>query len=114
MAKKEAGKSFLLRLDVATMEKIEAWAAQEFRSVNGQIQWIIAMHSVVTGAVAAILLPTPKQRESNCLRTAAEIDRLIPAQLSGKLRRELSSSGKLLYSPKNKVAKVIATLYNMV
>lgn len=42
MAKKEAGKSFLLRLDVATMEKIEAWAAQEFRSVNGQIQWIIA------------------------------------------------------------------------
>lgn len=42
MAKKETGKSFLLRLDVATMEKVEAWAAQEFRSVNGQIQWIIA------------------------------------------------------------------------
>lgn len=42
MAKKEAGKSFLLRLDAATMEKVEAWAAQEFRSVNGQIQWIIA------------------------------------------------------------------------
>ena len=42
MAKKEQGKSFLLRLDAATMEKVEAWAAQEFRSVNGQIQWIIA------------------------------------------------------------------------
>ncbi|WP_438589296.1 DNA-binding protein [Duncaniella dubosii] len=42
MAKKETGKSFLLRLDTATMEKVEAWAAQEFRSVNGQIQWIIA------------------------------------------------------------------------
>lgn len=42
MAKKETGKSFLLRLDAATMEKVEAWAAQEFRSVNGQIQWIIA------------------------------------------------------------------------
>ncbi|MCI8999179.1 MAG: Arc family DNA-binding protein [Muribaculaceae bacterium] len=42
MAKKEAGKSFLLRLDASTMEKVEAWAAQEFRSVNGQIQWIIA------------------------------------------------------------------------
>lgn len=42
MAKKEAGKSFLLRLDAETMEKVEAWAAQEFRSVNGQIQWIIA------------------------------------------------------------------------
>ncbi len=42
MAKKETGKSFLLRLDATTMEKVEAWAAQEFRSVNGQIQWIIA------------------------------------------------------------------------
>ena len=42
MAKKEATKSFLLRLDAATMEKVESWAAQEFRSVNGQIQWIIA------------------------------------------------------------------------
>ncbi|MDE6300667.1 MAG: DNA-binding protein [Muribaculaceae bacterium] len=42
MAKKESQKSFLLRLDVATMEKLEAWAAQEFRSLNGQIQWIIA------------------------------------------------------------------------
>ena len=42
MAKKESGKSFLLRLDAATMAKVEAWAAQEFRSVNGQIQWIIA------------------------------------------------------------------------
>lgn len=42
MAKKEANKSFLLRLDPATMEKVEAWAAREFRSVNGQLQWIIA------------------------------------------------------------------------
>lgn len=42
MAKKEATKSFLLRLDAATMEMVEAWAAQEFRSVNGQLQWIIA------------------------------------------------------------------------
>lgn len=42
MAKKADTKSFLLRLDAATMESIEAWAAQEFRSVNGQLQWIIA------------------------------------------------------------------------
>ncbi len=42
MAKKTQSKSFLLRLDADTMEKVEAWAAQEFRSVNGQIQWIIA------------------------------------------------------------------------
>lgn len=42
MAKKETSKSFLLRLDSATMARVEAWAAQEFRSVNGQLQWIIA------------------------------------------------------------------------
>ncbi len=40
MAKQQT-KSFLLRLDPETMEEIERWAAREFRSVNGQLQWII-------------------------------------------------------------------------
>ncbi len=35
-------KTFLLRVDVETMEAVEKWAADEFRSVNGQLQWIIA------------------------------------------------------------------------
>lgn len=35
-------KTFLLRIDAETMEVIEKWAADEFRSVNGQLQWIIA------------------------------------------------------------------------
>lgn len=39
---KQQNKGFLLRLDPTTMELVERWAAQEFRSVNGQIQWIIA------------------------------------------------------------------------
>lgn len=39
---KQQSKGFLLRLDHETMELVERWAAQEFRSVNGQIQWIIA------------------------------------------------------------------------
>lgn len=42
MAKKEVTKSFLLRVDTETMDAIEKWAADEFRSINGQIQWIIA------------------------------------------------------------------------
>ena len=42
MAKKEIKtKSFILRVDADTMEAIEAWAADEFRSTNGQLQWII-------------------------------------------------------------------------
>lgn len=43
MATKEnKTKNFVLRIDEQTMSAIEAWAADEFRSVNGQLQWIIA------------------------------------------------------------------------
>ena len=42
MEKKEKTKSFVLRVDAKTMDAIEAWAADEFRSTNGQLQWIIA------------------------------------------------------------------------
>ena len=35
-------KSFVLRVDAETMAAIEKWAADEFRSTNGQLQWIIA------------------------------------------------------------------------
>lgn len=42
MAKKEGTtKSFILRVDGDTMSAIEAWAADEFRSTNGQILWIL-------------------------------------------------------------------------
>lgn len=43
MAKEEGSKnkSFILRIDSETMNAIETWAADEFRSTNGQLQWII-------------------------------------------------------------------------
>ena len=41
MADKKSTKSFILRVDSDTMDAIEAWAADEFRSTNGQLQWII-------------------------------------------------------------------------
>ena len=44
MAKKEnrnATKSFIFRVDAEMMEAIEAWAVDEFRSTNGQIQYIL-------------------------------------------------------------------------
>lgn len=34
-------KSFVLRIDDDTFAALEKWAADEFRSVNGQIEWII-------------------------------------------------------------------------
>ncbi|MGN0049203.1 MAG: DNA-binding protein [Bacteroides sp.] len=43
MAKKETNqtKSYILRMDSSLMEAVEKWAADEFRSTNGQLQWII-------------------------------------------------------------------------
>lgn len=35
-------KSFALRIDAELMEALEKWAADEFRSTNGQIEWIIS------------------------------------------------------------------------
>jgi hypothetical protein len=36
-----AKKPFALRLDEKMMKAVEKWAADEFRSTNGQIEWII-------------------------------------------------------------------------
>ena len=34
-------KAFLLRMDPALYEALEAWAQQELRSLNGQIEYIL-------------------------------------------------------------------------
>jgi hypothetical protein len=34
-------KSFVLRIDNKTYAALEKWANDEFRSVNGQLEWII-------------------------------------------------------------------------
>jgi len=36
-----AKKKFVLRIDEDTMKLVERWAADEFRSVNGQLEWMI-------------------------------------------------------------------------
>ncbi len=38
MAKK---KSFVLRIDPEIMGSVEKWASDDFRSINGQLEWII-------------------------------------------------------------------------
>lgn len=49
-------KSFALRINEQTMKAVEKWAADEFRSVNGQLEWMI----------------TKMLRESNRLKTDKE------------------------------------------
>jgi hypothetical protein len=34
-------KAFVLRINAETMKALEKWAADEFRSVNGQLEWMI-------------------------------------------------------------------------
>ena len=41
MNKENKAKSFVLRIDNKTMEAVEKWAADEFRSVNGQILYLL-------------------------------------------------------------------------
>lgn len=35
-------KSFALRIDTELMSAVERWAFDEFRSTNGQIEWILS------------------------------------------------------------------------
>ena len=64
MAKKETStKSFVLRVDAATMDA--KWAADEFRSTNGQLQWIIAEALRKSGRMKKTKnTPPPKEPES--------------------------------------------------
>ena len=66
MAKKETStKSFVLRVDAATMDAIEKWAADEFRSTNGQHQWFIAEALRKSGRMKKTKnIPPPEEPES--------------------------------------------------
>ncbi|HSU27168.1 MAG TPA: hypothetical protein VLJ68_02225 [Chitinophagaceae bacterium] len=35
-------KSFVIRIDNETYRALEKWASDDFRSVNGQIEWILS------------------------------------------------------------------------
>ena len=54
MAKKKA---FALRLNEEILKSIEKWASDEFRSTNGQIEWIL-MQSLKNAK------RTPKNKEA--------------------------------------------------
>ena len=41
MAEKEEKKAFVLRISQSTLKDLEKWAADEFRSLNGQIEFLL-------------------------------------------------------------------------
>lgn len=57
-------KSFVLRIDAKTMSAVEAWAADEFRSINGQLQWIIAEALHKSGRLKKPSLPADEENNS--------------------------------------------------
>ena len=50
-------KVFMLRLNPEVYEALEKWAADEFRSVNGQMEWIFDKILKETGR-------TPKKKQA--------------------------------------------------
>jgi hypothetical protein len=48
-------KTFVLRIDEAMYKALEKWASDEFRSVNGQIEWLMQQQLKANGR-----LPDPE------------------------------------------------------
>jgi hypothetical protein len=63
-------KSFLLRIDPALWADMESWAAQELRSVNGQIEFLLRQ-AVQKRKHSATPIPPPevKDEEPNSPKT---------------------------------------------
>ena len=62
MSEPPSRKAFLLRLDPAVAAAIEALAAQELRSVNGQIEWLLREALVKRGRTVSTTPRTNSRR----------------------------------------------------
>lgn len=56
-------KSFVLRLDEDMFKAVEKWAADEFRSVNGQIEWIISQKLREAGRIRQSRPASPDDKD---------------------------------------------------
>ena len=56
-------KSFVIRIDNETYKALEKWAADEFRSVNGQIEWILSQKLKETGRTKEGNSKTPRSKK---------------------------------------------------
>jgi len=58
-------KNFALRVDSEIFEAIEKWAADEFRSANGQIEWILSTALKKVGRLPKKKPSSPADSDSN-------------------------------------------------
>ena len=54
-------KAFLLRIDPRLWDAVEKWAADELRSVNGQIEFILARAVKEAGRERKLSRPEPEE-----------------------------------------------------
>jgi len=62
---KESKKTFVLRLDATTYQQLEKWAADEFRSINGQLEYLIARALKEAGRSKNVNPPTSNTTPNN-------------------------------------------------
>ena len=62
MSDSSSRKAFLLRLDPAVAAAIETLAAQELRSVNGQIEWLLREALSKRGRAVSTVMRTNSRR----------------------------------------------------
>lgn len=58
-------KNFVLRIDEDMYKALEKWAGDEFRSVNGQIEWIIDRALKESGRKKSSETNSPKKTDKN-------------------------------------------------
>jgi hypothetical protein len=56
-------KSFILRIDEQSFAALEKWAADDYRSINGQIEWIIAKALREQGRQPPVTKPDEKKKK---------------------------------------------------
>jgi len=60
-----AKKTFVLRIDPEVSNALERWAADEFRSMNGQIEYILSQALKKAGRIPSKKKNTDSQKNNN-------------------------------------------------
>jgi hypothetical protein len=61
-------KAFLIRIDPGLWTELETWAADELRSVNGQIEYILKQAVAKRKGIGAGPLSNPEREENREIR----------------------------------------------
>lgn len=60
-----AKKAFALRIDEQMLAQLQSWADAEFRSVNGQIEYLLHQALLQSGRLKAAKLPLERQAKAD-------------------------------------------------